>query len=177
MSDNPAAADSPKRGGTHPIYGRFLGGAKLTNEYKSDVPDGRGNGLYRFSTQRRHEKTIGNIERALQEARDSPTAIKFNGQLEPGDGNLTEIGKERFLLLLERRVIEHGQQTFYYVKDSDGNVVNLFEHSHRFTLQTVIEEHDRRSESTNRAANEAANDSEDETEVEVHPEAYEKYDQ
>lgn len=39
------------------------------------------NGIYRFSTQRRHEKTIGCIEKSL--ARDSTTSIKFNGKLEP----------------------------------------------------------------------------------------------
>lgn len=118
----------PKRGGKHASYGTFLGGSQLDDDYKCIVATGRGSSLYRFSTQRRHEKTIGNIERALQESRDSPSSIKFNGKLEPPEGNLTEIGKERFVLLLERRVTEHGQQTFYSIKETvDGNsiVVNL----------------------------------------------------
>lgn len=70
-------------------------------------------------------------------------------KLEPSEGHLTEIGKDRFLLLLERKVNEHGQQTFYFVKDSDNQVVSLFENSHRFTLEAVIEEHERRADADN----------------------------
>ena len=148
----PPVADvspTPKRGGFHPLYKTYLGGAKLNNEYVSVVSIGTGNGIYRFSTQRRHEKTIGSIERSLQDARDSITSVKFNGKLEPSEGHLTEIGKERFLLLLERKVNEHGQQTFYFVKDSDDNIVSLFDNSHRFTLEAVIAEHERRSSADN----------------------------
>jgi hypothetical protein len=122
----------------------------LTDNYESAIIAGGGESLYRFSTKRRHEKTIGSIERALQESRNSPTAIKFNGSLEPGDGILTEIGKERFLLRLERRVIEHGQQSFYNVKDLDGKVVNLSEHSHCVKVKTMIEEHICRCNDTNK---------------------------
>ena len=133
----------PKRGGVHPIYGNYLGGAKLDDEYKCVTKSG-GSGVYRFSTQRRHEKTMSGIEKTLRDARDSPTSIKFNGKLEASEGSLSEIGKERFVVLLERRVIEHGQQTFYYIKDSDDKVVDLFEHAHRFNLEAVMGEHERR---------------------------------
>ena len=154
LASRPAVTDvppSPKRGGVHPLYSTYLGGAKLDDEYKSVISIGRGNGVYRFSTQRRHEKTIGNIEKTLQDARDSVTSLKFHGKLEPAEGSLTEIGKERFLLILERKVTEHGQQTFYHVKDTDDKVVNLFENSHRFTLETVIAEHERRCQADNSA--------------------------
>ena len=82
-TDNPRppAADVtplPKRGGFHPLYKTYLGGAKLNDEYKSIVTIGTGTGIYRFSTQRRHKKTIGSIERSLQDARDSITSVKFN---------------------------------------------------------------------------------------------------
>jgi hypothetical protein len=50
---------------------------------------------------------------------------------------------------LKKRVTEHGQQTFYYIKDTDGNVVDLFEHAHRFKLDFVIAEHERRMEENN----------------------------
>ena len=131
----------PKRGGIHPTYGKFIGGSKLNNSYEAV---GASNSLYRFSTQRRHEKTISSIERALRESRDSTTTIKFNGTLEPATGNSTEIGKERFVTLLKKRVKEHGLQTFYWIRDIDGKVVELFENAHRFKLETVIAEHNRR---------------------------------
>ena len=93
----------PKRGGLHPIYGKFIGGAKLNDKYEMVTGD---NSLYRFATQRRHEKTITAIERSLREARDSITGIKFNGTLETSSANSNEIGKERFITLLKKRVKE-----------------------------------------------------------------------
>ena len=139
MTDKPVA---PKRGGLHPTYGRFIGGSKLNDKYEMDAED-----LYRFSTQRRHEKTITSIERSLRDSRDTITSIKFNGTLEPSAANAAEIGKERFITLLKRRVKEHGQQTFYWVLDvngTDNKVVDLFENAHRFKLDTIIAEHKRR---------------------------------
>ncbi|KAI2499352.1 hypothetical protein MHU86_15134 [Fragilaria crotonensis] len=134
--------DPPKRGGIHPQFGRFIGGAKLNDSY--ETIGGNGASLYRFSTQRRHEKTIASIEKTLIDTRDSTTGIKFNGTLEPGKDRPSEIGKERFITLLKKRVTEHGQQTFYHIKDTDGKVVDLFEHAHRFKLDFVIAEHERR---------------------------------
>ena len=131
----------PKRGGIHSTYGKFIGGSKLNDSYQTV---GGSASLYRFSTQRRHEKTITSIERTLRESRDSTTTIKFNGTLEPEAGNSTEIGKERFVTLLKKRVKEHCQQTFYWIKDTDDSVVDLFEKAHRFKLDTVIAEHNRR---------------------------------
>ena len=86
-------------------------------------------------------RTITAIERSLREARDSITAITFNGTLETTSGNPNEIGKERFITLLKKRAKEHGQQTFYWIRDSDKKVVDLFENAHRFKLDTVVNEH------------------------------------
>ncbi len=77
--------------------------------------------LYRFSMQRRHEKTISSIESALRDKYNSTTGIKFNGALEPTHGTVTEIGKERFLGLLKKRVKEYGQPTFYWICDPTSN--------------------------------------------------------
>jgi hypothetical protein len=140
-----ASALVPKRGGTHPTYGTFIGGAKLHDTYHSVIT----RGTIRFSTHRRHEKTLAKIEDNLRAARDSATTIKFNGRLEAPNGNLTEIGKERFVQLLKRHVTEHGQQTFHHIRDVDGKLIDLFENSHRFKLQAVIDEHIRRSEDGN----------------------------
>ena len=132
----------PKRGGIHPTYGKFIGGARLNDAYEIVEGD---NSLYRFFTQRRHEKTITSIERALRESRDTTTAVKFNGTLEPTDGNSNEIGKERFItLVLKKCVKEHGQQTFYWIRDTDNKVVDLFDNAHCFKLDGVIAEYIRR---------------------------------
>jgi hypothetical protein len=126
--------DKPKRGGIHPLYDLYLGGSPLDNEYKPTEVDS-----YSYASQRRNIKTIATIERDLTMARDSTTSLKFDGKLEPVIGSTTEVGKERFLQLLERRVEEHGQETFYYVKYED-KVVNLFDHVHNVTLEALTDE-------------------------------------
>ena len=98
----------PKRGGIHPLYELYLGGSPLDDDYKPIELNS-----YSYATQRRNIKTIASIERDLISARDSTTTLKFDGKLEPVVGSTTEVGKERFLQLLERRVEEHGHETFY----------------------------------------------------------------
>jgi hypothetical protein len=44
------------------------------------------------------------------------------------------------MTLLQRRVEEHGQETFYYMKNSADTVVNILEHSHNFTLEMAFAE-------------------------------------
>ena len=51
-----AVLAAPKRGGLHPSYGVYLGGVKLDDSYKCMVP--KGTSLFRFYTQRRHEKSL-----------------------------------------------------------------------------------------------------------------------
>ena len=94
-------------------------------------------------------KTISSIEQALITARDSTTTLKFDGRLEPTVGSSTEIGKERFMTLLQRRVKEYGQETFYYMKNANDEVVNLLEHSHNFTLEMATNEMEIRMEFEN----------------------------
>jgi hypothetical protein len=52
--------------------------------------------------------------------------------------------------MLKEKVKEHGQQTFYAIKDNDdGTVVDLFEQSHRFKFVTVMDEFARHADTTN----------------------------
>jgi hypothetical protein len=64
----------PKRGGIHPTYGKFIGGGGLNDAYEMSDSEFS---LYRFSTQRRHEKTITSIESKLRDKCDDQTGIKF----------------------------------------------------------------------------------------------------
>jgi hypothetical protein len=66
----------PKRGGTHLIYGVFLGGGLVRAGWDMDTA------RYRFSSQRRDEKSVGKVERGLTDARDKTTTLKYNGTLE-----------------------------------------------------------------------------------------------
>ena len=124
---------TPKRGGIHPVYGLYIGCASLNQGYE-------GTGKFSYASQRRNEKGLAFIEQNLMNARDSPTSLKFDGNLEVVGSSVTEMGKERFLTLLQRRVEEHGQQTFYFFKDPHDTVVNLFDEVHNFTLDMVVTE-------------------------------------
>ena len=136
----------PKRGGIDPIYGTYLGGASLDDEYKQTIDNQM---TYQFASQRRNVKTISSIEQQLMIARDSVTTLKFDGRLESTVGSSTEIGKERLLKILSRRVEEHGQETFYHVKNSTGTVLNVLEHAHNFTLDAIAKDYKERSNFNN----------------------------
>ena len=128
----------PKRGAIHHMYCVYIGGSPLNDDClpKKTLS-------YHFSSQGRHVKMIGTIEGTLIKARDSSTTLKFNGQLEAVVGSATEVGKEKFLVMLRQKIKEHGQEMFYHIQ-SDGKVVDLIEHIHNFTVDQVTEEFNRR---------------------------------
>jgi hypothetical protein len=137
----------PKRGGFDSVFGLYLGGSRLNNRYEQ-VSSRQ---TYRYTAQRRNITTISAIEQPLISARDGVTTLKFDGRLEPTSGSLTEIGKDRFLALLARRVEEHGQETFYYAKNSYNEVVNIIENSHNFSVDMIVTEFENRSNPSNSA--------------------------
>jgi hypothetical protein len=81
------------------------------------------------------------IKRDLHKARDSTKSIKYNGTIEPNSGHANEIGKERCVNLLKKKVKDHGQQTVYWIRNSNNKVMNLFENAHCFKLSDAISEH------------------------------------
>ena len=86
------------RGGIHSVYGLYLGGSPLNNNYQPTMSKRL---TYHFvASQRRNPKTIPSIEQALITAHDSTTTLKFDRRLEPTVGSSPEIGKERFIMTL-----------------------------------------------------------------------------
>ena len=131
----------PRRGGTHPTYGIFIGGNELDNSYRL-----MGTRHYRFTSQRRSAKVINSIEQALINTIASKDSEKFNGSLEKtASTSEYEMDKETFIKRLKKKVQLHGQQTFYAV-EYDGEVVLLFENYHKVTVDEVIVQHEIRSE-------------------------------
>ena len=130
---------APKRGGIHPIYGVFVGGAAVDDNYKL-----KGKRLYKSSTQRRNPKSIGHIEGDLRTARDSTTVCKFHGNL---DGTTDrELNKKSFLKTIERLSMEHGHHYLWHYPDpaNSSKMVPFFKNVHSFTLATVTAEHEAR---------------------------------
>jgi hypothetical protein len=124
---------TPKHGGIHPVYGLYIRGFSLNQAYE-------GTAKFSYATRRCNEKGLAYIEQNLMNARNSPTSLKFDGKLDVFVTLVTEMGKERFLTLLQHWVEEHGQQTFYFIKNLHNTVVNLFDKVHNFTLDMVVTE-------------------------------------
>ena len=135
------ARQPPKRGGEHPTYGIFIGGSFLDNQYKLT-----GTRHYRYTSQRRSAKVVHTIEQALLTTIESNSAPKFNGNLEktPSSSD-TELEKLNFIKHLKRKVQMHGQQTFYAAFYQD-EVLSLFDHCHKFTVEEIIAQFELRCE-------------------------------
>jgi hypothetical protein len=101
---------TPKHGGIHPVYGLYIGWSSLNQAYE-DI------GKLSYASQCSNKKGLASIKQHLMNAQDSSTSLKLDGKLEALGSSFTEMGKERFLTLLQRRVEEHGQQTFYFFND------------------------------------------------------------
>jgi hypothetical protein len=132
----------PKLGGTHPIYGVFLVGGSV--ESGLDMTTAR----YRFSSQRRDEKSVGKVERGLTDARDKTTTLKFNVTLEldGSEGSERELDKDQCVRTIEQLTREHGQQVFNAI-EKDVTIHDLLRSPHLFTVEDVIDSHMMRLES------------------------------
>ena len=131
----------PKRGGQHPTYGVFIGGSFLDDQYRLT-----GTRHYQYTSQRRSAKVVNSIEQALLTTIESKTAPKFNGNLEKTPSSSEyEIEKLNFIKQLKRKVQRHGQQTFY-AAFYQNEVVSLFEHYHKFTVEEIIDQYELRCE-------------------------------
>ena len=89
----------PKRGGMRPIYGIFMGGSKLTDDYtlKSTTP-------YELTTQLQNSKQSSSSERILISARQNASSVTFKGNLETPSNCTNEYDKDEFVTALEEQV-------------------------------------------------------------------------
>lgn len=131
-----AVVPTPRRGGIHPVYGVFLGGSAMKDDYRLSSPD------FHCVSQLRSIKQLQIIQNTLEQARNSLTSIKFHGNVEIDDAKATtELDKNHFVKKVEQLVETYGFQGFFYMKAMDGSMVSLLSHSHLFTLKDVLTEH------------------------------------
>ena len=167
MSSN---RDPPRRGGEHPTYGIFIGGSDLDDQYKLT-----GTRHYKYTSQRRGAKVVNSIEQALLSTIASNSSPKFNGNLERTPSTQdTELDKLNFIKQLKRKVQLHGQQSFYAALSADTQVVSLFEHYHKFTVEDIIDQCELRSEEPNPDLDPNTGD-ETETSKQLRFESYDEY--
>ena len=131
-----------KRGGKHPIFGTYVGGAALDSAYKLTTKFS-----YSSTSQLRTEKSLNVAETSLHSQKGSTTLLKFNGKLDVTEENtasLTELNLEGFLRSVGEVVERFGLETFFYLPDSAGIMKYLPEDPHTFTLALVLTEHESR---------------------------------
>ena len=103
MSATSTSLNPPLRGGIYPIYGPYMGGSKLTDDYtlKSKSP-------YTFMRQIRNPKQSSYSEQTLMKRRSHATSITFKGNLEINVPCITEYNKEYFLQRLRNKLVVMG---------------------------------------------------------------------
>ena len=100
---------APIRGGLHPIYGLFMGGSELNDDYtlKTNTP-------YKFTTQLRNSKQSSSSEQMLMKRRSDATAITFKGNLEVSETCITEYDKENFITALKEQVAFYELHSLFF---------------------------------------------------------------
>ena len=73
-----------KRGGTHPVLGKYVGGSDLNDEYRLTKTNS-----YKFTSQLRNVKQLSANEGKLREERNSVSTMKFNGKLELSENSVS----------------------------------------------------------------------------------------
>jgi hypothetical protein len=127
----------------------YIGGSLLKNDYSQQDP----RTSFKFQTQRRDVKSAQIVEQSLIAARDSTTVIKFAGNIDTKAraNQLCKLNKESFIRTIRALSREHGHETFYAIRDDNGNVVDLLQNLPNFNLTKVLAEFTRRIDPTNTA--------------------------
>ena len=91
-----SSASVLKRGGTHPIFGIYVGGSSLDKHYNLTNKNG-----YSSTSQLRSEKSLNLAENSLYTQRDDTTSLKFNGKM---DVKYNDAGKKLTFLKIQSMV-------------------------------------------------------------------------
>ena len=134
MSATGTSLNSPLRGGIHPIYGLYMGGSKLTDDYtlKSKSP-------YTCTMQIRNPKQPSYSEQTLIKRCSDTTSIKFNGSIEINISCITEYNKEEFITKLNEQVGYYELNSLFSMPDRTGTMHSLIDtNTHLFSLNSVV---------------------------------------
>ena len=121
---------TPKRGGIHPIYGVYLGGSGLKDDYSLLKVNS-----YKFTSQLRNVKQAGISERTLMNSREDSSLRKFNGKLEvPNAATSFDMDKEEFNESLKDKISYYGLHKFFYLPGPEKKILSLLSNLHTFSL-------------------------------------------
>ena len=125
----------PRCGGNHPIYGIYLGGSGLTDDYNLTTP----NSFHHVSQVLNHKQSNTNESTLILAIEDS-TKPKFTGNLEISTSTAIEYDKESFIRALKEKVKYFGLQNFFYLQ-SGTTMKYLLEHPYDFTYDEVHDDY------------------------------------
>ena len=135
MTPTTSTVNVPKRGGTNPIFGTYVGGSPLNCEYRLTKITN-----FKASSQLRTPKNLSTLESALNSSLLDSSSLKFNGSLDT-TSTTTEINKEQFITAVRRSVKKFGFQSLFTMPSTDNlSMVCLTDHPHSFSLDQVIKE-------------------------------------
>jgi hypothetical protein len=110
---------------------------------------------YRFSSQRRDEKSVGKVERGLTDAHDKTTTLKFNSTLEL-DGTEEsgrELDKDQCVRTIEQLTLSMVNKYFMPLKRMAQSTIYFIRLTpHPFTVEDVIGSHMMRLETNSTEA-------------------------
>ena len=113
----------PKRGGTQPIYGSYVGGAVLDDNYQLEHTD-----TFSYASQVRNLKQTQLNESNLKAYMNDTTKVKFDGKIDIKIDSSNELDKEKFIELIRENIQYYGLETFFYLR-LNLQVVDLHEQS------------------------------------------------
>jgi hypothetical protein len=136
MTPSTTTVSLPKRGGTNPIFGTYVGGSPLNKEYQLTKTVNN----FKASSQLRTPKNLATLESTLNTSLLDSTSLKFNGSLDT-TSSTTEMNKEQFITAVRRCVKKFGFQSLFTMPSADkGSMVCLTDHPHSFSLDQVMKE-------------------------------------
>ena len=89
----------PTQGGIYPIYGLFMGGSEVNDNYTLNTST-----PYKFMTQIRNPKQSSLPKQMLMNCCSNIGTVTFKGNLEVSNDCITKYDKETFLIALKEQV-------------------------------------------------------------------------
>ena len=126
-----ATSTAPRRGGTHPIYGIYLGGAPLDVTYNLTAAH-----PFHHMSQERSPKQSNTNGSTLISAMEDNTKPKFTGNLDLTTSSATEYDKDSFIRAVKEKVKYYGLHNFFYIQ-TGGTMTYLLDNPHDLTCDEV----------------------------------------
>ena len=126
-----STSTAPRRGGSHPIYGIYLGGSPLDTNYNLTATH-----PFHHISQVCSPKQSNTNESTLITAMEDTTKPKFTGNLDLTTSSATKYDKDSFIRAVKEKVKYCGLHNFFYTH-TGTTMKYLLDNPHDFTFDNV----------------------------------------